>query len=43
MKIAASHRAAFPALPNAPVTISLGPLALTYLLTVGGAAGLFLV
>jgi DNA-binding transcriptional LysR family regulator len=34
---AASHRAAFPELPNAPVTISLGPLALTYLLTVGGA------
>ena len=34
---AAGHRAAFPELPNAPVTISLGPLALTYLLTVGGA------
>jgi len=34
---AANHHAAFPALSNPPVAISLGPLALTYLLTVGGA------
>ncbi|WP_179400741.1 LysR family transcriptional regulator [Burkholderia guangdongensis] len=33
----ANHQAAFPDHPNPPVTISLGPLALTYLLTVGGA------
>lgn len=34
---AASHEAAFPDLPGAPVTVSLGPLALTYVLSVGGA------
>jgi LysR family transcriptional regulator, flagellar master operon regulator len=34
---AANHSAAFPDLPNPPVTVSLGPLALTYLLGVGGA------
>lgn len=34
---AANHRAAFPDHPNPPVAISLGPLALTYVLTVGGA------
>ena len=34
---AANHEAAFPELAHAPVSISLGPLALTYLLAVGGA------
>ncbi|KAK43009.1 LysR family transcriptional regulator [Caballeronia jiangsuensis] len=34
---AANHQAAFPALSSPPVSISLGPLALTYLLTVGGS------
>lgn len=34
---AANHEAAFPDHPNPPVAISLGPLALTYVLTVGGA------
>lgn len=34
---AANHEAAFPALGNPGVAISLGPLALTYLLAVGGA------
>lgn len=34
---AANHEAAFPALRNPAVAISLGPLALTYLLAVGGA------
>jgi LysR family transcriptional regulator, flagellar master operon regulator len=34
---AANHQAAFPELGNPPVSMSLGPLALTYLLTVGGA------
>jgi DNA-binding transcriptional LysR family regulator len=33
----ASHQAAFPELASPPVSITLGPLALTYLLTVGGA------
>ncbi|TXL76773.1 LysR family transcriptional regulator [Vineibacter terrae] len=33
----ASHRAAYPELANPPVSITLGPLALAYLLTVGGA------
>ncbi|MBN9427526.1 MAG: LysR family transcriptional regulator [Burkholderiales bacterium] len=33
---AANHDGAFPALANPPVSISLGPLALDYLLTVGG-------
>jgi DNA-binding transcriptional LysR family regulator len=33
----ANHQAAFPQLSNAPVSVSLGPLALTYLLTVGGS------
>lgn len=33
---ASNHEAAFAELSNAPVSISLGPLALTYLLTVGG-------
>lgn len=33
----ANHRAAFPELSNPPVSISLGPLALTYLLSVGGS------
>ncbi|MGE3871946.1 MAG: LysR family transcriptional regulator [Parvibaculaceae bacterium] len=33
---AVNHGAAFPELVNPPVSISLGPLALTYLLTVGG-------
>ena len=33
---AANHQAAFPDLSNPPVSISLGPLALTYILTVGG-------
>lgn len=33
---AASFAASFPQLVNSPVSISLGPLALTYLLTVGG-------
>jgi DNA-binding transcriptional LysR family regulator len=35
---AASHETAFPELANAAVSISLGPLALAYLLSVGGAA-----
>lgn len=34
---AANHQAAFAELSNPPVAISLGPLALTYLLTVGGS------
>jgi DNA-binding transcriptional LysR family regulator len=34
---AANHEAAFPELSSPPVSISLGPLALTYLLTVGGS------
>ncbi|HEX7913059.1 MAG TPA: LysR family transcriptional regulator [Paraburkholderia sp.] len=34
---AANHQAAFPELSNPPVSISLGPLALTYLLSVGGS------
>ena len=34
---AANHQAAFPNLSNPPISISLGPLALTYLLTVGGS------
>jgi len=34
---ASNHQAAFPELGSPPVSISLGPLALTYLLTVGGA------
>lgn len=34
---AASHQAAFAELSNAPVSVSLGPLALGYLLGVGGA------
>jgi DNA-binding transcriptional LysR family regulator len=34
---AANHQAAFPELSSPPVSISLGPLALTYLLTVGGS------
>ncbi len=34
---AANHEAAFAELGSPPVSISLGPLALTYLLTVGGA------
>lgn len=34
---AANHQAAFPELNSPPVSMSLGPLALTYLLTVGGA------
>jgi DNA-binding transcriptional LysR family regulator len=34
---ALNHQAAFPELGTAPVSISLGPLALTYLLSVGGA------
>jgi DNA-binding transcriptional LysR family regulator len=33
----ANHQAAFPELSSPPVSISLGPLALTYLLTVGGS------
>ncbi|MEZ2126598.1 MULTISPECIES: LysR family transcriptional regulator [unclassified Sinorhizobium] len=33
---AVNHQTAFPELSNPPVSISLGPLALTYLLTVGG-------
>src|SRR5690606_39269961 len=33
---AANHEAAFPERPNPPVSISLGPLALSYLLNVGG-------
>ncbi len=33
----ASHRTAYPELANPPTFITLGPLALTYLLTVGGA------
>lgn len=33
---AANHESAFPDLANPPVAISLGPLALTYLLSVGG-------
>jgi len=33
---AANHRAAFPELGNPAVSISLGPLALTYILAVGG-------
>jgi DNA-binding transcriptional LysR family regulator len=33
---AANHRAAFPDLGNPAVSVSLGPLALTYILTVGG-------
>lgn len=34
---AVNHQAAFPDLSSPPVSISLGPLALTYLLAVGGA------
>jgi LysR family transcriptional regulator, flagellar master operon regulator len=34
---AANHQAAFPELASPPVSMSLGPLALTYLLSVGGA------
>lgn len=34
---AVNHQAAFPDLSNPPISISLGPLALTYLLTVGGS------
>jgi DNA-binding transcriptional LysR family regulator len=34
---ALNHQAAYPEHANPPVSISLGPLALTYLLTVGGA------
>src|SRR3546814_15238363 len=34
---AANHQAAFPELSSPPVSISLGPLALGYLLSVGGA------
>jgi DNA-binding transcriptional LysR family regulator len=34
---AANHQAAFPELNSPPIYMSLGPLALTYLLTVGGA------
>lgn len=34
---AVNHQAAFPTLSNAPLSISLGPLALTYILTVGGS------
>jgi len=34
---AANHQAAFPGLSSPPVSISLGPLALTYLLSVGGS------
>ncbi len=34
---ASNHQAAFPELGNPPVSISLGPLALTYLLSVGGS------
>ncbi len=34
---AVNHQAAFPDHPNPPVAISLGPLALSYVLTVGGA------
>ena len=34
---AANEQSAFPDHPNPPVAISLGPLALTYILTVGGA------
>ncbi|MCC2656303.1 MAG: bacterial regulatory helix-turn-helix, lysR family protein [Panacagrimonas sp.] len=34
---AINHQAAYPEQANPPVSISLGPLALTYLLTVGGA------
>jgi DNA-binding transcriptional LysR family regulator len=34
---AASHQAAFPELASPPVSISLGPLALAYLLTAGGS------
>ena len=34
---AASHQAAFPELSSTPVSISLGPLALGYLLSVGGS------
>ena len=34
---AASHQAAFPELVSPPVSISLGPLALAYLLTAGGS------
>jgi DNA-binding transcriptional LysR family regulator len=34
---AANHRAAFPHLGNPPVSVSLGPLALTYMLKVGGS------
>src|SRR5690606_27820605 len=33
-----SHETAFPELANAAVSISLGPLALSYILSVGGAA-----
>ncbi|MFO1125887.1 MAG: LysR family transcriptional regulator [Methylocystis sp.] len=32
-----NHQAAFPNLSNPPLSISLGPLALTYILTVGGS------
>jgi DNA-binding transcriptional LysR family regulator len=34
---AINHQAAFPNLSNPPLSISLGPLALTYILTVGGS------
>lgn len=34
---ATNHQAAFPELSSPPVSVSLGPLAMTYLLTVGGA------
>lgn len=34
---AANHQAAFPELGSPPVSISLGPMALTYLLSVGGS------
>lgn len=34
---AGNHQAAYPDLSNPPISVSLGPLALTYLLTVGGA------
>jgi LysR family transcriptional regulator, flagellar master operon regulator len=37
LTFAANHQAAFPELGSPPVSISLGPLALTYLLTVGGS------
>lgn len=34
---AANHQAAFPELNSPPISMSLGPMAMTYLLTVGGA------